>query len=516
MPKAKLIVNNEREVEIEDGVIAVGRASDNTIAISDDSNVSRYHIEIETRAGDFWLVELGSSNGTPVGGEKVHDERKLADGDLILLGGTSEILFEIEKEKPVAAPETAPQISSVPTSSISAPAAAIAPPAEIAADTAKASKMPVMLTIMGIICGLAVVAVVVALAVSFIGGGQKCQAKAVITSPENGDTIKKQTDIEVESQNDDCAQKAIFLMDGKEFASAAEKPFNASLDPSEFPDLSDGGTHSLKIALEDAKGEKILQPGDVQLYFDTLATPTPTPEASNTPEEKTTPKQINTSGKTVSVVEIQGMIQNLLKEFKGLPAYKFDPQFLQEVQKKTAEYAADGYFARAQNYNEAIKVVYIQGAGLDAPLGYILAMSRTQFKLPNAGGAEEGLWRMNAPLVAANGYNGTCEGESLSDAKQNCAARSSALYMKAMLVNVFENDLIYAVAAFGMTTQKAAIWKNTLPQNRADFWSVRKSPKQREEVVRFFAAGIVAENPQKFGLKKDAPISALYKNYLVK
>ncbi|MGI8467930.1 MAG: FHA domain-containing protein [Pyrinomonadaceae bacterium] len=515
MPKAKLIVNNEREVTIEDGIVAVGRASDNTIPLAEDSNVSRYHIEIETRGNEFWLVELGSSNGTTVGGEKIYDERKLEDGDVILLGGTSEIIFEIEKEKPVeTSPKIAPQVSaSVPTPAVSA---ASASESEIAADTAKASKMPLMLGIMGVVCGLAVVAVVVAVAVSFSGGG-KCAAKAVITSPENGDTIKKETGIEVESENDDCAQKAIFLMDGKEFASASEKPFKTSLDPSQFPDLSDDGTHSLKIALEDEKGEKTIQPGDVQLYFDTLAAPTPTPEPSSAPDDKSTPKTTATvSGKTLSAVEVQGMIQNLLKEFKGLPAYKFDPQFLQEVQKKTSDYSADGYFARAQNYNEAIKVGYIQGAGLDAPLGYILAMSRTQFKIPSAGGTEEGLWRMNPQMVAANGYNGTCEGESLSDAKQNCASKSSALYMKALLINGFENDLIYSVAAFGMSTQDAAIWKSTLPASRADFWNVIKSPKQRDEVVKFFAAGLVAENPQKFGLKKDAPISTLYRNYLVK
>lgn len=508
---AKLIVNNETEVTIKDGIVAVGRAADNTIPLGEDSNVSRYHIEIETRGDEFWLVELGSSNGTTVNGEKIYDEKKLADGDVILLGGTSEIIFEIEKET-VAKPasDIVPQVSSVPTPAVSAPAVS-APETGIAADAAK-SKMPLMLGVMGVVCGLALVAVVVAVAVSFSGGG-KCEAKATITSPESGDTIKKETDIEVESENDDCASKAVFLMDGKEFASVSEKPFKSSLDPAQFADPSDDGTHSLKIALIDENGEKIIQPGEIELYFDTLATPTPTPEPTATPVNKPTPKTM--TGKTASVIETQEMCQTLLSEFKGLPKYRLDPQFLQEVQKKTAEYASDGYFARAQNYSEQIKVGYIQGAGLDAPLGFILAMSRTQFKVPNGGATEEGLWRMKTELVTANGYNGTCEGEAISDGKQNCAARASALYMKAMLINVFDNNLVYAVSAFGMSTQDAAIWKNSLPPNAIDFWNVMK-PAQRDEIVRFFAAGIVAENPQKFGLKKDAPISNLYRNYLVK
>ena len=512
MPKAKLIVDNETEVTIEDGIVAAGRASDNTISFPNDSNVSRYHIEIETRGDEFWLVELGSSNGTTINGEKARDEKKLADGDVILLGGTSEILFELEKElvaEPVAGVAT-PAVG-VATPAVSAPAVAAASPAT---DAAKTSKMPLMLIVMGAVCGLAVVAVIVTLAVLYHGGsGGKCQAKAVITSPENGETIKKETDIEVETEADDCASKAIFLIDGEEFARAAEKPFKATLDPARFADLSDGAMHSLKIALEDENGEKIVQPDAVELSFDTLATPTPTPAPTAIPADKATPKL--PTGKTASVIETQAMSQALLNEFRGLPKYRFDPQFLQAVQQKTAEYASDSYYARAQNYSEPIKVAYIQGAGLDAPLGYLLAMSRTQFKLPGGGVAEEGLWRMKTDLATANGYNGNCDGETIGDAKQNCAARASALYMKALLINVFDSDLVYAVAAFGMSPQEAAIWKSGLPPNRADFWNIMKPP-QRDEVVRFFAAGIVAENPQKFGLKKDAPISNLYKNYLVK
>ena len=56
--------------------------------------------------------------------------------------------------------------------------------------------------------------------------------------------------------------------------------------------------------------------------------------------------------------------------------------------------------------------------------------------------------------------------------------------------------------------------EDSLPQNRQDFWLSVKSPEQREQIVRFFAAGIVAENPQKFGLKTDAPLSEMYKIFM--
>jgi hypothetical protein len=208
--------------------------------------------------------------------------------------------------------------------------------------------------------------------------------------------------------------------------------------------------------------------------------------------------------------EAQEMSKNLVKEFSGTFNYKFDTQFTQEVQKKTAEYAADGYFQRAAAYKDVISVAFVQEKNLDAPLGFILAMSRSQFK-PHKTGTGEGLWQMNADFVAQNNYNGLCGAEALSDPAQNCASKVASLYLKALILEVFEGDLIYSVAAFGKSPQEANIWKATLPADRADFWNVIKDAKQREQVVRFFAAGIVAENPQKFGLKKDRPISELYK-----
>jgi pSer/pThr/pTyr-binding forkhead associated (FHA) protein len=86
--KATLKINGEKEFTIEDELITLGRASDNKISLADDSNVSRYHAEIENRSGEFWLIELGSSNGTTVNGAPVETEIPLQSGDVILLGGS--------------------------------------------------------------------------------------------------------------------------------------------------------------------------------------------------------------------------------------------------------------------------------------------------------------------------------------------------------------------------------------------------------------------------------------------
>ncbi|HEX9959971.1 MAG TPA: FHA domain-containing protein [Pyrinomonadaceae bacterium] len=507
--KATLKINGEKDFVIEDDVVTIGRASDNTIPLAADSNVSRYHAEIENRDGEFRLIELGSSNGTTVNGEPLETEIPLQDGDLILLGGTSEIEFFLSEEKPEEAkksPVAAPPLNAnLPNANVNAPAAPVAEGAE------KAAKMPVMLIVMGLACGLAVICVAGALLYSYGSAAAQCDAKAVIISPENGDTINKETEITVDAENTDCVRRAVFLLDDAEIASADSAPYTATLDPKQFPALSDGGNHSLKVVLEDASGN-LLAPSEIILAFETatIATPTPTPSEEETPAPTVTPP----TGKQPSLIDIQEMSKKLVKQFSGNFAYKFDQQFLQEVQKKTPEYAAaEGYFARAETFRDLINLEFHRGNGLDAPLGFLLAMSRSKFN-PEKQGTEEGLWRLSDEFVTANGYKTICQTESLSDSSQNCAAKTSSIYAKALVLKIFNGDAVYAAAAFGMSEQEASQWASSLPPAREDFWKVINSPKQREQVARFFAAGIVAENPQRFGMKKDKPISELYRNLM--
>ena len=491
----------DNEIALNEGVTTLGRTTDNMVSFAADSNVSRYHAEIEWRDGDYYLIDLSSSNGTNVNGEAVKSDKKLSDGDEILLGGTSQAKFSTgekdeEEESPAAAKTDSDAKADEPKKT------------EEPKQPAAKSRMPLMLGIAGVAVGLALICVVGVVIYSY-SGTTKCEAKAVITKPENGETITEKTEIEVEAEDADCASRAIFLINGEEFASADEQPFSATIDPKQFPELADGSLQSLKIVLEDAEGNKIVQPSEISLAFETIEIVAPTPTAIEIAENPTpTPTK---SGQKVSGTDVQETSKNLLKEFSGSSNYKFDAQFLQEVQKKTAEFDSEGYFARASAYKDVISVAFVQERNLDASLGFILAMSRSNFK-PQKQGAEEGLWQMNPSFVAENGYNGLCGTETLTDASQNCAAKAASLYLKALVLEVFEGDVIYSVAAFGKSPQEANIWKATLPADRTDFWKIIKDPKQREQVARFIAAGIVAENPQKFGLKKDRPISELYKN----
>jgi hypothetical protein len=517
------------EFLVRDGVTTIGRVTDNDVSFPEDSNVSRYHAEIESVGIDYRLIDLGSSNGTTVNGKPVKSSAFLSHGDVILLGGSSRIVVE---SAGVAATDAVPASSGVPAGSSSfsggsgssgfagggsasppgfLPAGTAATEPAAAAGTAEASGGFSGLLIAGAVVGCLVVLFTVGAVAYYVTRKPACEAKARIIKPETGDTLSQSTDIEIDVDNSSCVGKAVFLIDGVEFASAEEPPYDASIDPKEFPDLADGGDHSLSVMLQDEKGEVINQPTPVLLAFETREIAKPVTGNKEVIAESTQPKQSGPAAKAVTLIEVQNMSKRLLKEFSGNFSYNVsDKQFLQEVLKRTPEYAQEGYFDRAARYRDAINVAYAREQNVDASLGFILAMSRSKFD-PTKQGENEGLWRLSNAFITAGGYNGICGTETLSDASQGCAAKSSAIYMKQIVFTVFEGDPVYSAVAFGKSPQEASAWKATLPANRANLWSVIKTPQEREQLVRFFAAGIVAENPQSFGLKKDRSLSELYK-----
>jgi len=516
MPGAR-IKFDDREIELSDEIVTCGRAGDNTVAFTDDANVSRYHAEIEHRFDGYWITDLSSSNGTTVNGEILHGDRPLNDGDHIVLGGTSELEFYLgaaTNEPSKTSNAAAPSVPNVSASAPSAEVPAVDAPTTGGVETEAAAASggsKTLLMVAAIICGLAVICVGGSALALYLNSGSKCDARAVITKPEAGDTIANPVDVEVEAEGTGCVAKAVFTLDGTEIASATSEPYTTTIDPSRFPELSDGLDHSLQIVLLDENGAQIGQPTPVQLAFETRAVdkPTPTPEITKSSPSQQQPGGSKTSPATL--LDVQTMSGDLVKQFRGGFVYNIsNKQFLQEVQKRANEYAVEGFFDRAAAYRDVINVAYVKEQNLDAPLGFILAMSRSKF-VPTKQGDNEGLWQLSNAFVTANAYNGLCGTETISDASQNCAAKSSALYMKAIVYGVFDGDPIYSAAAFGKSPQDAGAWKASLPADRTDVWATIKTPPEREQLIRFFAAGIVARNPLKFGLKKDRPLDELYR-----
>jgi pSer/pThr/pTyr-binding forkhead associated (FHA) protein len=496
---AKLKINGKSEVYLSEGVYTIGRGQDNFVSFTEDSSVSKYHAEIEERNGDFWLIDLNSSNGTTVNGKRISPEVRLKDGDKIVFGDSAEAEFnpkeheEIKADAPISS-------SNIETS-------------EVVSETSEEAAAPRSKMMIGVAAATAGLAVVSLGVVGWMYlGGSNCGAVAKITSPQDGETISKAVDIEIETTNSKCVAGVSYILNGEQIATVRSEPYSSSLDPAQFPDLADGGVYNLQVVLIDEKGNKIVQGNPVSLAFETIEDqPKPTPEIVQIDETPTETKK--PQGKQISLAETQEMCNRLMKQFSGSFKYKFDPQFLTQVQAKTNEFKTEGFFVNAQKFDTPIRTAFVIEQNLDVPLGYILAMSRSKFD-PKKQGNEEGLWRMSNSFATDNAYNGTCGTETLSDASQNCAAKATSVYLKALILNVFEGDTIYGISTFGMSPNEASAWKQGLPADRSNFWQVIKNPKQKDEVVRFFAAGIVAENPQRFGLKRDRPISDIYKNMM--
>jgi hypothetical protein len=86
-----------RTREIDSSRTILGRSRGCEIRVS-DLNVSRRHAEVRHDDGTYWIVDLGSTNGTEVNGKRVERER-LRDGDRITLGST-EIVFGLKSSRP--------------------------------------------------------------------------------------------------------------------------------------------------------------------------------------------------------------------------------------------------------------------------------------------------------------------------------------------------------------------------------------------------------------------------------
>ena len=76
--------NGDRHALRADAATSLGRALDNDIVVT-DASASRHHATIEAVNGSFRLRDLGSQNGTFVGGQRV-TETALGEGDTVRIG----------------------------------------------------------------------------------------------------------------------------------------------------------------------------------------------------------------------------------------------------------------------------------------------------------------------------------------------------------------------------------------------------------------------------------------------
>ena len=74
------------EFEVNDRLLTVGRATDNSVCAPDDAFASGHHAQLERRDGVVHVIDLASTNGTFVNGRRIDSPTMLRIGDRIQFG----------------------------------------------------------------------------------------------------------------------------------------------------------------------------------------------------------------------------------------------------------------------------------------------------------------------------------------------------------------------------------------------------------------------------------------------
>ena len=92
LPTAYLVINSQI-FPLKNETTRIGRKLDNDLVIQDPL-ISRYHVEIHMKNGDYTLVDLDSTTGTHIDNQRV-TRQTLKSGDLFFLANIP-IMFIID------------------------------------------------------------------------------------------------------------------------------------------------------------------------------------------------------------------------------------------------------------------------------------------------------------------------------------------------------------------------------------------------------------------------------------
>jgi pSer/pThr/pTyr-binding forkhead associated (FHA) protein len=237
--------------------------------------------------------------------------------------------------------------------------------------------------------------------------------------------------------------------------------------------------------------------------------PTPGPDLS--PTVSVTPGPSETDG-APGLAEIREMTNELAIEIAGVGgALKFAPEVFQQIRAATNEYRLN-VLPEAEVYRARIRKAFLSDEGFSATLGFVLAHSRSRFRPGNAvqgcGADLNGVGPYLIPRTVLMKFG-------QDEASDPDAVRVAAKHLKELMVMDGPEAFVYAVACFGESGERAdQIARQSSVEERRNFWALVKknvvSPEEASRVVCFFAAGVVAENPDRFRLEGVNSLRSIY------
>ena len=274
---------------------------------------------------------------------------------------------------------------------------------------------------------------------------------------------------------------------------------------------------AIAIVLHSARKEKTQNPAAavakpaVEAITPTVSSPVPTaePASSASPDAG--------SSTEMAVNEIREMVSQLAVQISQKSGYEFGPEFIELIRARSHEYASAKALLVARQYRREINKSF-HDEGLHPLIGYVLAMSRSKFDLSSSDKGV-GVWQIPVGVARSQGYLGATENSTKLKVPE-VSAQIAASYTRQLLSAFEPEDFMYAIGCFGMNLQEAGRLQGRLVTVIPDTKSRRDinkaiqagvlSGEQVDNIARFFAAGIVGENPQKFGLADSQPLSSLY------
>ncbi|HEY6802061.1 MAG TPA: hypothetical protein VI306_00655 [Pyrinomonadaceae bacterium] len=253
--------------------------------------------------------------------------------------------------------------------------------------------------------------------------------------------------------------------------------------------------------------------------LETIAFSAPSPVAGSplvTPTPETSPSEPVAHDPNVSAQDVRTMTIQLASQISQKSGFEFSPEFIDLIRLRTVEYSDQKALSGARQYRREINKSF-RDEGLFPLVGYALALSRSKFD-PNMNDKGIGIWQLPLSVARSQGYLGANEnGTKLK--QPDTSAQFAASYTKQLLSAFDTEDFMYAIACFGMSLQDAGRLQGQLvraapdPKERRDIMNMIRAgvlnQNQVDNIARFFAAGIVGENPTKFGLNNSDSFSSL-------